>query len=160
MAREMKISGMEELSRMLEKLGTQAGAVAAQALYKGAGIVADAVRQSAESLDTEPFRFAGENRPRKASPEEKDVLVQYAAGIARFERSGAEVSTSVGLKDAGYADIAGKTIPVPVIARSINSGTTFRVKQPFFRLAVNKARGKASAAIASEVEKTLNEILR
>ena len=160
MAREMKTEGIEEISRALEKLGAQAGAVASHALYVGAGIVADAVQSAVDGLETEPFRFADEAHPRKCSPQEKAALVRHAAGIARFEKSGAEVSTSVGLKDSGYANIAGKQAALPLIARSINSGTTFRQKQPFFRHAVNKAKGKASAAIAAEVEKAVNDIMR
>lgn len=44
MAREMKISGMDEISQMLSQCGERAEAIAAKALYNGAGTVADAVK--------------------------------------------------------------------------------------------------------------------
>lgn len=154
----MKVDGIEEISKALARLGDEAGAVAARALYYGAGIVANEISAAVDDLETEKFRIADDSNPRKCSPLEKAALRGRMSGIAKFDREGAEVSTSVGLKNAGYAMLAGREVPLPLLARSINSGTTFRVKQPFFRKAVNKARGVASQRIADEVGKAVEKL--
>lgn len=121
---------------------------------------------------------------REPSPEEKAILKGAGAnGIAKFKKSGVSVDTSIGFNNAGYAPVTwgnkrhkgrtnykwdGKTAtrasaggkgtdvkPIPVIANAINSGTGFMKKQPFFRKAVSRAKGKASEAF----EKAATDVL-
>ena len=157
MAMTMKVDGIEKVSRMLTALGDQAEAVAALSLYDGAGVMADAYSQAVESIHAEKFRYAFGNVKRYPSFEEKAAL-QGKTGIAKFDKNGTEVNTAVGIKGAGYADIAGKPVAVNKIANAINSGTSFMVKQPVFRQAVSKARGPASAAIVSKAEQLIHTI--
>jgi hypothetical protein len=58
----------------------------------------------------------------------------------------------VGFRSAGYADLNGKTKPIPLIVNSINSGTSFMKKQPFIRKAANSGGKKAMAAMESVIE--------
>jgi hypothetical protein len=67
------------------------------------------------------------------------------------------VDTSVGLQNSGYAELKGKTVPIPLIANAINSGTSFMQKQPFMRKALTKRRA-AEAKIERELEKRLDEL--
>ena len=148
--------GIQELSQMLARLENQAQPVASKGLYKGAGIMADEVQSQAESITTEPFHYAVFVQ-RSASPEEKAV-VQNGVGIAKFQKNGSDVQTSVGYGNAGYAMMAGKRKPIPKIANAINSGTSFMKKQPFFRRAVNSGSAKASEAIRDSIEKDFDAI--
>lgn len=156
----MKTTGMEELSGALNALGEAAPAAAALGLYEGAGIMADEVKSSVSTIKTEPFHYAGvPPTQRLPSPEEKEIVMQAAAGIAKFNKNGSEVDTSVGFRNAGYAILAGKTVPIPVIVNAINSGTSFMKKQPFFRKAVSKATPKVKAAIIKKANSILEEYL-
>jgi hypothetical protein len=106
MAYTAKIEGMEELDRLLDALGDSAGYVASQALYAGAGEMAKAVQESILSIQTAPFKWAREGDSRLPSPEEKNILLENGSmGIAKFEKSGSEVETSVGFDTDGYADV-------------------------------------------------------
>lgn len=118
-------------------------------------------------------RKRGETRD--PSPEEKAILKGAgAAGIAKFKKNGVSVDTSIGFNNAGYAPVTwgtkrhkGRTNykwdgkrathaskggtgtdvkPIPMIANAINSGTGFMKKQPFFRKATSRAKGKAAEA--------------
>ena len=110
-----------------------------------------------------------------------------SAGIARFKSDGVSVNTSVGFNNAGYAPAnfkgmsknartnyrynkndntatqskyakGGSNIkPIPVIANAINSGTSFMEKQPFFRKAVSRAKGKAQTAFESMATSVLDQ---
>ena len=146
---------------MLAKAEDAAPGIAAKALYKGAGVVADEISKGARSVRTTPFKYAAGGRMRDPSPEEKEALVSAgAAGIAKFRKTGNSVNTSVGYGRSGYASVNGKQKPVAVIANAINSGTSFMRKQPFIRKAVSQSRGKATDAITEEVARMVGEIIK
>ena len=148
---EMKVDGMAEISELLGKLEERAPAVASGALYEGAGVMADEIRKGAETIKTEPFKYT-QNGTRMPSPEEKEIVQTAAAGIAKFNKNGTEVDTSVGFRNAGYAELAGKLVPIPKIVNAINSGTSFMRKQPFVRRAASKATPKAMEAMRKKIE--------
>ena len=157
MAFNMNVSGMDELLRKMDKLGAKAADVAAAALYEGAGVMADSVSQAVHGIATEPFRYAAGGRRRKPSPEEKAVLENARIGIAKFKKTPTNVNTSVGMQNSGYGEVAGKTVPVPLIANAINSGTSFMQKQPFFRKATSRT-GAAEAAIENKLREELDKL--
>lgn len=147
----MEIDGMAEVSELLTKLEEDAPKIAAKALYEGAGIMADEIKKGAESIRTAPFKYAREGT-RLPSPEEKEIVMQAGVGIAKFNKEGAEVDTSVGYRNAGYADLNGKQKPIPVIVNAINSGTSFMTKQPFVRKAASNGGKKAMEAMKTAIE--------
>ena len=156
----LKVEGMEQITGMLKQAGEAAEGIAAQALYKGAGIVADEISREARGVTTKPFRYAN-GWQREPSPEEKAAIVAAgAAGIAKFQKTGNEVNTSVGYSRSGYATIAGKLKPIPKIVNAINHGTSFMKRQPFIRAARDKSQNKATEAISAEVERLVAEILK
>lgn len=156
----MEIDGMAEISRQLDQLAEAAPKVAAMALYDGAGIMADEVRKQAAGIKTAPFQYAKGGKTRLPSPEEKEIVTQASAGIAKFSKNGTEVDTSVGFRNAGYATLKGKKKPVPQIVNAINSGTSFMNKQPFIRKAANSGREKALNAMKKVIETELEAITK
>lgn len=162
MAMTISTDGIDELGSMLARLGDRAQDVASGALFDGAGIVADAMKAAIGSIVTEPFNYVADPDSvgkRYASPDEKAALVGKS-GIAKFDKSGEDVNTLIGISgQAGYATVGGKPKAVRLIARSINSGTSFMHKQPVFRKAKSKATGPAQAAIVSKAEQMFNEII-
>lgn len=159
MGMTMQVSGMEEISAQLSKLGEQAQSIASKGLYEGAGAMSEEINKEANAIKTAPFHYAV-FITREPSPEEKAVVLAGGAGIAKFDKNGAEVNTSVGYAQAGYAELNGKQVPIPKIANAINSGTSFMKKQPFFRRAVSAGSGKASEKIVQKIEKEIEEITK
>lgn len=157
----MEVDGMAEISEQLTQLGDTAPAVAGQALYDGAGLMADELTKGANTIQTAPFKWASRSRgeTRMPSPEEKQIVLDAGVGIAKFKKSGAEVDTSVGYRNAGYAKLAGKTRPIPVIVNSINSGTSFMKKQPFVRRTARAAAAKVTAKMKQTIEAAWNKLL-
>jgi hypothetical protein len=150
-----RCTGLDELMAKMDKAPENAADVAALALYEGAAIVADSVSGAIGGIATEKFRYA-KGWQRKPSPEEKALLAGAKHGVAKFHKDVTNVNTSVGLQNAGYGNINGKTKPIPQIANAINSGTSFMQKQPFFRQATNKAKGPAQAAIEGGIMSRLD----
>lgn len=158
MAYKISTSGMDDLLGKLQKAGDAAHDIAAVGLYEGAGVMADAVSQAVRSIATEPFRYAAGGRRRLASPEEKAVLEAAQKGVAHFRDDGGSVNTSVGLNAAGYGTVAGRTKPVGLIANSINSGTSFMTKQPFYRRAQSQSKGQALGKIETKLREEVDKL--
>lgn len=157
--------GLDELNALLARLGDKAQEVASRSLYTGAGVVADAMTAAVRSIAAEPQqpkRRPPEKTPaRLPTPEEKAAVVG-ATGIAKFRKEGGEVHTLIGVTgngNGGYASINGHKKAVRLIARSINSGTSFMKKQPVFRRAASQSRGAAVAAVIGKAEELFQEFI-
>ena len=105
MAYEMQTEGMAEISEMLSDLEDRAPAIAAQGLYQGAAEMQKAIRKEMDKVKTAPFKYAKNGEQRLPSPEEKEILDHAGVGVARFDRNGSEISTSVGFNKSEYADV-------------------------------------------------------
>ena len=158
MTYELKVDGMTEISELLSKLEEAAPAIAAEALYEGAGVMSAEINSAAESIRTGP----GSDREdaRYATPEEKAAVLSVGAGIARFDKTGAEVNTSVGYRGAGYVNIKGKQKPIPLIVNAINSGTSFMHKQPFIRKAARSGGTKAMGVMKAFIEDAFGKMTK
>lgn len=152
----MKTNGTDELIKMLSTLGSQAPDIAAQALYEGADVVADAYSKAVDQIRTAKRRH---NEPggRLPTPEEKESL--RATGIARFNKDADGVDTMVGVAE-GYTDIHGRKKAIKLLARSVNSGTSFMKKQPVFRRASTTSRAAAQRAMVEKADELINQIAK
>ena len=105
MAFMIDVSGMKELQEKIKKLQEKSQYAASEALYEGAGVVADAVSQAVQGIATEPFHYAKNGEMRKPSPEEKAVLEEAPHGVAKFRKKLQRIDTSVGYNGNGYAEV-------------------------------------------------------
>lgn len=153
----METTGMDELEKKLGQLGEKGQEIASVGLYEGAGVMADAVSQAVQGIATKPYRYVFNGWTRYPSPEEKKLLENARKGVAKFKKSPMRVDTSVGLQNSGYGELNGKTVPIPLIANAINSGTSFRKKQPFFRKATSRS-GEAEAAIEKKLREEIDKL--
>lgn len=168
----LKVDGMAEISRQLEQLEEKAPAVAAQALYEGAAVMQKSILSEMASIKTAPFKYAKSGEQRLPSPEEKEVLEHAGVGIAKFDKDGTEVDTSVGFNQSGYAEVNfrhmrskartnyGGAKPVGVIANSINSGTSFMHKQPFVRKGMRQGSPKAMQVMQEKIEQAFEAMTK
>lgn len=140
---------------MLEAMADSAPKAAAFALYEGAGSMRQEMESQAKRIRTAPFKYAAGGETRLPSPEEKAIVERGAVGIAKFDKSDDGCDTSVGFSRAGYAMLAGKRVPIPLIANSINSGTSFMQKQPFVR----KARTAGGKKAVDVMKKSITDYL-
>lgn len=104
MAYRMDITGLNELYENIKELGARAPGVAAQALFEGARVVADAVSREMQGISTAPFKYAKDGK-RKPSPEEKAAVMTAPHGVAKFRKNLHAVDTTVGFNGSGYVDV-------------------------------------------------------
>lgn len=149
----MTVSGGAELSAMLEALGRDAEEIAKRGLYDGAGIIADAVRASADGIPVcQDNEWGSESHPRAGIREyEKNDLIG-AFGVAVHRNEGGKITTSVGFH--GY-NSRGKANAL--IAASVERGTSFMLASPFVKPAVSASRSAARAAMIKTAEEEINK---
>lgn len=156
-----EFSGIDNYISQLNKLrqSTKDGVVG-KTVYAGAEVVADSVRRAIQALPV------GDGRARDGGLVDTVTLPQKAGlldgfGISRMKDDNGFVNVKLGF--AGYNATRTKRYPRgqpnALIARSVNSGTTFRKKTKFVDKAVNSARKSAEttmdAACSREIEKIM-----
>lgn len=104
MAYRIDITGLNELYENIKELGARAPGVAAQALFEGARVVADAVSREMQGISTAPFKYVKDGK-RKPSPEEKAAIMSAPHGVAKFRKNLHAVDTTVGFNGNGYANV-------------------------------------------------------
>ena len=130
---------IDDQIKMFDRFHSSVYGLASAALYDGAGVVADAIRN--------------------ATPQDSGDLAD-SIGIAEFDKDGDKVSTAIGF--SGYDN---KGVPNIVKARVLehgrvdSSGRTV-AKHPFIRNAVRKAKQKALNAMQKRFEQGVNDITK
>lgn len=130
---------IDDQIKMFDRFHSSVYGLASAALYDGAGVVADAIRN--------------------ATPQDSGDLAD-SIGIAEFDKDGDKVSTAIGF--SGYDE---KGVPNIVKARVLehgrvdSSGRTV-AKHPFIKNAVRKAKQKALNAMQKRFEQGVNDITK
>lgn len=146
---------IDNFIRDISKLGYDFKALAGPALYNGAAILADELRQKIQELpERDPKVFIKEGQHGKGvTPKQKQALLDNM-GIARMKYNDGSYNIKIGFE--GYIEPPTPTYPrgtpVSMIARAVESGTSFLEKTPFIRPAYNAAKDKAEKAMTETLE--------
>ena len=160
---KMELKGFDELEAKLEALGEKSDEIVKKSLYAGAGVIADSVKKSIESLPTEDARWLKDGERYNVCTSSQKEAMASRFGISHMEDKGDSVDVLIGFDDAGYIGKPTKKfpkgMPVRMLARSINSGSSVRQKHPFFRIAVNNSKKaaveKEKATASEEIQKIM-----
>lgn len=156
-----KVQGIDEYIGKLEKLSSQSEEHIKRAIYPGAGLMADAIKASAQSIPTrDPKKFYRDTLAPGPTPEEKSSMIA-AIGIAKMRKQGSMITAKVGVD--GYSSHKTKSFPggVPnaVIARSVEAGTSWMKKTPFISRAVRQTKPAAEAAIKRQLDEEISKLM-
>ncbi len=161
----MQIKGLDEYLSAISELGNKTEKLTSEAIYNGANIMADEVRNKIEGLSTvnENYNRAAYRKGYrgKLSEEQKKGLLD-SLGIAKLEQSPAYKNVRIGFD--GYNNVKTKKYsngqPNQLIARVVESGTSYTKKQPFFRPAVNAKKKTVEDKMAETFEKGIDKIMK
>ena len=148
--------GINEYLQTLNRLGKEIEGISKQAVYEGAKIIADEIKNNIEALSTD--EEWGTPKKMKAGPTkaEKENIAR-GLGIAHMQDNKGTINTKIGYDDAGYDE---NNKPIQMIARSVNSGTSFMKKNPFFEKGVRNSRNKAKQKMIEVSEKELGKTVK
>jgi HK97 gp10 family phage protein len=149
--------GLDDYIRQLGNLADASDEVVGRAVYEGAKVVADAIKSEIQALpvdDHPPYKSGA--RIGTVTTKQKQGLAE-GFGIAKMKDEGGYKNVKVGF--AGYnSEVTEKYPngqPNPMIARAVNSGTSFRKKNAFVDRAVRRVRQQAE----QNMQKTIDEII-
>lgn len=157
---KLKFQGLEEYEEKLLKLKNLSKEMIGEAVFDGAAVVADAVKQSIQSIPVDERYASGNATLYGITSEQKQGLLD-GFGIARLQNNNGYMHVKLGFD--GYNSVKTKKYPNgqpnSVIARSVNSGTSFRQRIPFVDNAVNSAKSKAEQAMQEKLDESIKDIM-
>lgn len=143
--------GLDDLVRTLNRIDKDCEKAIDEALESGAAVIADAVRASFNALPKSD-EWGTSQRPRSTFTQREINILDQSFGISRpmNYRGGRDVKIGFG----GYID--GK--PAVLVARSINSGTSFSAKTHFFENATNRSKTAAKKIVRDVLQSRIDRL--
>ena len=152
MAKSFKVIGLIEAINTLDKMGNDYREICGKGIYDGAGFVADTLKDQISKLprreDNDPNRH-----PRGATDTEVSGLLS-SMGIAPMRDNGDSLDVQVGF-DGYNNDVTEKYPkgkPNAMVARALESGTSWLSKTPFIGPAERASRAKAEAIMEKTIQ--------
>lgn len=157
----MKIMGFDSVDKLIDKFNkfdSESNKMFKEALYDGAAVVADRIKSGIESIPVQETKtgkapWGTSDHPLTGITSVQKNGLMDGFGVSHFRDEGGSLTTSIGF-DGYNAD--GK--PNVVIARAVESGSSFRRKHPFVRPAVNAVKGEAEKAMEKKILEKVKEI--
>lgn len=157
---KLKMQGLEKYEQQLLKLKDISREAIGQAIYDGAGIVADQVMANIQSLPVDERGYTKEGTLHGVTSLQKAGLAE-GFGIAKLQDEGGYAHVKLGFN--GYNGVKSKTYPNgqpnSMIARSVNSGSSFRDRIPFVDNAVNAKKSAAEQAMIKKFDSVISKAL-
>lgn len=153
---EIKVEGMEEFLNLLIATEKQTERIIGRSVYPGAKIVADTCKDYLETfIITESGRHTDSTH--YPTPTQLKGLID-SMGVAEMKRKfGGIYDVKLGFD--GYNEVKTKKYPKgqpnAMIARSINSGSSYMKRQPFMDMTIRISKEKAEVAIEEQFDKEL-----
>lgn len=157
---KLKMQGLEKYEQQLLKLKDISREAIGQAIYDGAGIVADQVMANIQSLPVDERGYTKEGTLHGVTSLQKAGLAE-GFGIAKLQDEGGYAHVKLGFN--GYNGVKSKRYPNgqpnSMIARSVNSGSSFRDRIPFVDNAVNVKKSAAEQAMIKKFDSVIQKAL-
>ena len=159
----IRFSKLRDYELMLGKIGDASKDICGAAIYEGAKIIADEVKNNLESLnvttDALAMQKAKKGEPTYITQRAKEGLIK-SFGVTPMSQDDSGIY-NVKLGFDGYNDVKTKKWPKgqpnQLIARACESGSSAMIKQPFFREAVQKTKKKAESRMAEVLDEKIKK---
>ena len=133
-----------------------------RAVYDGAAVVLAAVVSEINGLPVIENRYNVTKLPMLGVPETQKRGLLAGVGLAKMQNQGGFINTKLGFD--GYNGVRNGKYPNgqpnALIAQSVNSGSSVRVKIPFINRAVKAAKAEAEAAMAARFDADTQNIMK
>lgn len=163
---EFTNEGMQEFIDLCIFTDRQLERVIGRSIYPGGKLVANAVKKAIEGIHTDDhlFKFAAEHDRMRAGPTKREkAWIAKSFGIAEIRRNVHGWNVKLGFD--GYSDIRTTNprikmgvLPNALIARSVNSGTSFMAAQPFMDITVRQNTKACEKVIEEQFDKEIAKI--
>lgn len=157
---KMTFKGLDVYVQHLSKLDNNTDQYIGKAIYKGADVVADSIKNAINSLPTDnSFKKTG----LKSGPTsiQKEGLV-HSFGISKMRRDGSALNVKIGFD--GYNRVVtkrwSKGQPNAMVARSIESGTSFMQKNSFVSKGTRSAKSQCEEVMKKTIDEEIEKLMK
>lgn len=159
---KITFKGLEEYEHVIQTIYRDTPDMLGRVTYEGARVVADEIRKGIESLPiVKGYGTAAEPLPGGVTKAQKEGLLE-GFGISGMQDDGGFVNVKLGFD--GYNSTKTQKYPQgqpnQMVARGVESGTSWKQKLPFVRLAIIRARKRAAAEMAKTLDKLIADIIK
>ena len=158
---KFQFEGVDKLVAQYEKLADKSIEVIGKAIYNGAGVVMKAVSGAVDNIGTDN-RFGTSENPTIGPTTIQKIGLQQSLGITKMRADGDFWNVKIGFD--GYNNVKTKKWPQgqpnSMVARSVESGTSWMAKQPFMRQAEQGAKGPCEKVMAQTVDNEIQKIMK
>lgn len=154
--------GLKDYELMLSRLEGATDDMIGRAVYAGAGIVADAVKQGIQSLPiVTGYGTESNPLPGGVTSAQKAGLID-GFGISKLRDDNGYLNVKLGFD--GYNRTRTEKYPQgqpnQLVARGVESGTSWKQKKPFIRPAVTRSRKPAEAEMKRVIDEEIEKIVK
>ena len=139
----IKFSGMDEFMQRIQKIDQRTIPIVKMSVFEGAAVVVAAVENSIQNSVSGRL----------------PIPLAKGLGVSRMRVNGRRVNVLVGF-DGYYENHEGRTVPIPYLARMVESGTSTIQKQPFMRPAIEAAESAALAAMEAKFNEEIDKMMK
>lgn len=150
MAKRSVVVGADSWISMVEELSVNSDRLSSRAVYGGAATIADGIREAIKRIPAQTVD--GGNRRGVTDVERQGLL--DGLGVAQHQRADGVVNTKIGFD--GYNAYITKKYPKghpnSMVARSVESGTSWLTKTPFIAPTARRLKASTVAAMQAELD--------
>ena len=154
--------GLSDYELMISKLSKDVDDIAGKAIYAGAGIVADAIKENIKALPiVRGYGTEKDPLPGGVTAPQKAGLID-GMGISPMQDDGGYLNVKIGFDgyNATKTDKYPQGQPNQLVARGVESGTSWKQKKPFIRPAINASKSRAEAEMARILDQEIEKITK
>lgn len=154
--------GLSDYELMISKLSKDVDDIAGKAIYAGAGIVADAIKENIKALPiVRGYGTEKDPLPGGVTAPQKAGLID-GMGISPMQDDGGYLNVKIGFDgyNATKTDKYPQGQPNQLVARGVESGTSWKQKKPFIRPAINASKSRAEAEMARILDQEIEKVTK
>ena len=152
--------GLRDYELMLSKIEDLTDDMISRAVYEGAGIVADAVKANIVALPIVTGYGTSENPLPGGVTTAQKAGLREGFGISKLQDDSGYLNVKLGFD--GYNRTKTEKYPGgqpnQLVARGVESGTSWKQKKSFIRPAVNKTRKQAEQKMKDVLDEEISKI--
>ena len=157
---KFQFEGVDKLIAQYKKLEANTVPMIGKAIYNGAGVVMNACETAIANLATDD-RFGTAQSPVTGPTSIQKAGLQHALGIAKMRNDNGFYNVKIGFD--GYNRVKTKRWPQGqpnmMVARSVESGTSWMQKQPFMRKAEQSSKSHCEQVMSETIDKEIKRII-
>ena len=154
--------GLNDYELMISRLSKGVDDIAGKAIYAGAGIVADAIKENIKDLPIVRGYGTKENPlPGGVTAPQKAGLID-GLGISPLQNDAGFLNVKIGFDgyNATKTDKYPQGQPNQLVARGVESGTSWKEKKPFIRPAINASKKRAEDEMARILDQEIEKVMK